>query len=86
MNGPMSVDGGAGDNVLDIVATEPGDHLVLGESTVDGAGLDHAPLDGPPGRGRAAGQRHGRRGLGTAPGVITLVVGGLGSDAHQRRR
>ncbi len=80
MNGPMSVDGGAGDNVLDISATALGDHLVLGESTVDGAGL---------------GITHGSVGLvavdalqgndtvdvlATAPGVITLVVGGLGSD------
>ena len=80
MNGPMSVDGGAGDNVLDITATALGDHLVLGESTVDGAGL---------------GITHGSVGLvavdalqgndtvdvlATAPGVITLVVGGLGSD------
>ena len=80
MNGPMSVDGGAGDNVLDITATELGDHLVLGESTVDGAGL------GITHRSMGLVAVDALQGndtvdvLATAPGVITLVVGGLGSD------
>ena len=80
MNGPMSVDGGAGENVLDITATELGDHLVLGESTVDGAGLGitHRSVgllvvDALQGNDTVDV-------LATAPGVITLVVGGLGSD------
>ena len=80
MNGPMSVDGGAGDNVLDITATELGDHLVLGESTVDGAGLGIThrsvglvAVDALQGNDTVDV-------LATAPGVITLVVGGLGSD------
>ncbi len=80
LDGPMSVDGGAGANSLDVYGTELGDHLVVDETSLHGAGLDvsHAHLQGL--------QLDTLQGndtvdvLATAPDVVTRVLAGLGSD------
>src|SRR5262249_4259807 len=80
INAPVSIDGGGGFDKVVVLGTEFADHIVVTEQAVSGAGLavtytnvEVLEVDGLEGDDTFDV-------LSTAPGLLTRVVGGLGSD------
>ncbi len=80
INAPVSVDGGSGFNKLVVLGTEFADHIVVTADKIYGAGLAVSF------RNIQVVEVNALQGddtidvLSTAPGVVTRIVGGLGSD------
>ncbi|MDA8440737.1 MAG: hypothetical protein M0Z51_18020, partial [Propionibacterium sp.] len=80
INAPVSVDGGSGFNKLVVLGTEFADHIVVTADAIYGAGIQVKF------RNIQVVEVNALQGddtidiLSTAPGVVTRVVGGLGSD------
>ena len=80
INAPVSIDGGGGFDKVVILGTEFADHIVITDQAVYGAGLavsyenvEVLEIDGLEGDDSFDV-------LSTAPGLVTRVIGGLGSD------
>ena len=80
INAPVSIDGGSGFDKVVVLGTEFADHIVITDKAIYGAGLavtyanvEVLEIDGLEGDDTFDV-------LSTPPGVITRVIGGLGSD------
>src|SRR5205807_2873381 len=80
INAPVSIDGGSGFDKVVVLGTEFADHIVVTDTTIYGAGLavtydnvEVLEVDALEGDDTIDV-------LSTAPGLLTRVIGGLGSD------
>ena len=80
INAPVGIDGGTGFNTLLVIGTEANDNFVITKDGVEGAGLyvsytniQKVEVDG-------LGGNDNFYVLSTAPGVVTVLDGGTGSD------
>ncbi|MGH3369916.1 MAG: hypothetical protein ACRDPR_07925, partial [Nocardioidaceae bacterium] len=80
VNAPVSIDGGNGFDKVVILGTEFADHIVVTERTVYGAGLTVRYLNVEVLEIDTLEGDDTIDVLSTAPGVVTRVIGGLGSD------
>jgi Ca2+-binding RTX toxin-like protein len=81
INAPVSIDGGTGFDKVVVLGTEFADHIVITDTGIYGAGMsvtyenvEVLEIDGLEGDDSFDV-------LSTAPGLVTRVIGGLGSDA-----
>ena len=80
LNAPVSIDGGSGFNKVVILGTEFADHIVVTAKAIYGAGLNVTYVNIQVLEIDALEGDDTIDVLSTAPGVVTRVIGGLGSD------